>query len=151
MSSAIVNIAYLIAASLFIFGLKGLTHPRTAVRGNMLGALGMLVAIVVTLLDKNIVGYGVIFAGIVIGGGIGAVLAVRIQMTAMPQLVALYNGVGGAASVLVAGAALFEIMVKGDASPIPLDAQFSIATFASVYFVSRWTIVHNCECSEYDV
>ena len=131
MSSAIVNIAYLIAASLFIFGLKGLTHPRTAVRGNMLGALGMLVAIVVTLLDKSIVGYGVIFAGIVIGGGIGAVLAVRIQMTAMPQLVALYNGFGGAASVLVAGAALFEIMVMGDSSPIPLDAQFSIATFAS--------------------
>jgi proton-translocating NAD(P)+ transhydrogenase subunit beta len=131
MSPTIVNIVYLIAASLFIFGLKGLTHPRTAVRGNMLGALGMLVAIVVTLLDKNIVSYGVIFAGIVIGGGIGAVLAVRIQMTAMPQLVALYNGFGGAASVLVAGAALFEIMAKGDASPIPLDAQFSIATFAS--------------------
>ncbi len=131
MSPAIVNIAYLVAASLFIFGLKGLTHPRTAVRGNMLGALGMLLAIVVTLLDKSIVGYGVIFAGIVIGGGIGAVLAVRIQMTAMPQLVAIYNGFGGAASVLVAGAALFEIMVAGDASPIPLDAQFSIATFAS--------------------
>jgi NAD(P) transhydrogenase subunit beta len=131
MSQGIVNIVYLIAAALFIFGLKGLSHPRTAVRGNMLGALGMLLAILITLLDKNIVGYGVILAGIVVGGGIGAVLAVRIQMTAMPQLVALFNGFGGAASVLVAGAALIEVIGLGDASPIPLDAQFSIATFAS--------------------
>jgi NAD(P) transhydrogenase subunit beta len=131
MSQGIVNIVYLIAAALFIFGLKGLSHPRTAVRGNMLGALGMLLAILITLLDKNIVGYGVILAGIVVGGGIGAVLAVRIQMTAMPQLVALFNGFGGAASVLVAGAALIEVIGLGDASQIPLDAQFSIATFAS--------------------
>lgn len=131
MSPGIVNIAYLIAASLFILGLKGLSHPRTAVRGNLLSALGMLLAIVVTLLDKNIVSYGLIFAGIIIGSGVGAVLAVRIQMTAMPQLVALFNGFGGAASVLVAGAALFEVIGAGDLSSIPLDAQFSIAIFAS--------------------
>ena len=131
MSTAIVNIVYLIAASLFIFGLKGLSHPKTAVRGNMLGALGMLIAIVVTLLDKSIVSYWVIFAGIIIGGGVGAVLALRIQMTAMPELVALFNGFGGAASVLVAGAALLEMGYLGAESPIPLNAQFSLATFLS--------------------
>ena len=132
MSPGLVNIAYLVAASLFIFGLKGLTHPRTAVRGNRLGALGMLLAIVITLLDQSIVGYGIILAGIVVGGGIGAVLAVRIKMTDMPQLVALFNGFGGFASVLVAGAALLEVAVlKGTLGSIAINAQFSISTFAS--------------------
>ena len=132
MSPGLVNIAYLVAASLFIFGLKGLTHPRTAVRGNRLGALGMLLAVVITLLDQSIVGYGIILAGIVVGGGIGAVLAVRIKMTDMPQLVALFNGFGGVASVLVAGAALLEVAVlKGTLGSIALNAQFSISTFAS--------------------
>ena len=107
MSSGLVNIAYLVAASLFIFGLKGLSHPRTAVRGNLLGALGMLLAIVITLLDKNIIGYEYIIAGIIIGGAIGAALAIKIKMTAMPELVALFNGFGGLASILVAGAALY--------------------------------------------
>ena len=132
MSPGLVNIAYLVAASLFIFGLKGLSHPRTAVRGNLLGSLGMLLAIVITLLDQKIVGYGIILAGIVVGGGIGAVLAVRIQMTAMPQLVALFNGFGGLASILVTGAVLFEVIgLKGAAGAIPMNAQFSISTFAS--------------------
>lgn len=132
MSSGLVNIAYLVAASLFIFGLKGLTHPRTAVRGNLLGALGMLLAVVITLLDQSIVGYGIILAGIVVGGGIGAVLAVRIKMTDMPQLVAIFNGFGGLASILVAGAALLEVAVlKGTLGSIALNAQFSISTFAS--------------------
>ncbi|MEQ9619597.1 MAG: NAD(P)(+) transhydrogenase (Re/Si-specific) subunit beta [Deltaproteobacteria bacterium] len=132
MSPGLVNIAYLIAAALFIIGLKGLSHPRTAVRGNLLGALGMLIAIVVTLLDKNIVGFGVIFAGLIIGSGIGAVLAIRIQMTAMPQLVALYNGFGGIASVFVAGAALFEAgHLAGTPLTVNADTQFSLSIFAS--------------------
>lgn len=132
MSSGLVNLAYLVAASLFIFGLKGLTHPRTAVRGNLLGALGMLLAIVITLLDQNIIGYGIILAGIVVGGGIGAVLAVKIKMTDMPELVALFNGFGGLASILVAGAALLEVSVlQGTLGAIALNAQFSISTFAS--------------------
>lgn len=132
MSAGLVNIAYLIAASLFIFGLKGLSHPRTAVRGNMLGALGMLLAVVITLLDQNIIGYGIIIAGIVVGGGIGAVLAVKIKMTDMPELVALFNGFGGLASILVAGAALLEVAeLQGTAGAIALNAQFSISTFAS--------------------
>jgi len=109
MEKVIVNLAYLIAASLFIFGLKGLSHPKTAVRGNMLGALGMLIAVVVTLLDKRIVDFSVIIAGLVVGALIGVVLALKIEMTAMPQLVAIFNGLGGGASALVAGAALYEV------------------------------------------
>jgi len=131
-SSELVNIAYLIAASFFIFGLKGLTHPRTAVRGNMLGAIGMLIAILVTLLDRQIISYQLIFVGFVIGGAIGAVLAVRIQMTAMPQLVALYNGFGGAASIMVAGAAYYEAVLKSQTGiGVGLPMQLTIAAAAS--------------------
>jgi len=104
-SAIVINLSYLLASILFILGLKRLSHPRTAVQGNFLGAVGMLLAIVVTLADRAIVGYAEIVAGIVVGGAIGAMLAQRVQMTAMPQLVAMFNGVGGGASVLVAGAA----------------------------------------------
>ena len=109
-------------------GMKGLTHPRTALRGNLLGATGMLLAIVVTLFDRSIVGFGFIIAGLVVGGAIGTVLAVRIQMTAMPQLVALFNGFGGAASVMVASAAFAEELGVGAAPP---ETQFMAATVAS--------------------
>ena len=108
MPSGFVNLAYLLAATLFILGLRGLGHPRTAVRGNLLGAVGMLIAVIVTLVDQRIVGYEVIIAGFVIGAALGAVLAVKVAMTAMPQLVAVFNGFGGIASALVAGAALVE-------------------------------------------
>ena len=129
MSSWLLNLCYLLAAVLFIFGLKGLTHPRTAVRGNVLGALGMLIAIVVTLLDRNVLGSGtqafaLIFTGILIGSVLGALFALKIQMTAMPQMVALLNGFGGAASVLVAGAALEDIQITP-------SVQFVIATALS--------------------
>jgi len=100
----LINLAYLAAAILFITGLKGLTHPRTAVRGNALGALGMLIAVVAVLVDQHIISYWGIAVGFAVGAVIGAVLAVRIQMTAMPQLVALFNGFGGAASAVVAAA-----------------------------------------------
>jgi NAD(P) transhydrogenase subunit beta len=113
MTPAIQNLAYLLAGVLFIFGLKGMSHPRTAVRGNKLGATGMLIAIVVTLLDEHVLGggwksYTVIAAGVVVGSGVGAWMARTTKMTAMPQMVALLNGFGGVASVLVAGAALHE-------------------------------------------
>jgi H+-translocating NAD(P) transhydrogenase subunit beta len=133
MSSELVNITYLVAASLFIFGLKGLSHPRTAVRGNLLGAFGMLIAVLVTLLDKQIISYELIIVGFIVGAAIGAVLAIKIQMTAMPQLVALYNGFGGVASVLVAGAAYFEAVSNNQSAGITahLSAQFTSATAAS--------------------
>jgi NAD(P) transhydrogenase subunit beta len=113
MSTSLINVAYLVASILFIFGLIELSHPRTAVRGNLLGAVGMLVAIVATLVDRQILGAGAtawatIGAGIALGALFGAVLAVRVQMTGMPQMVALLNGFGGAASALVAGAALID-------------------------------------------
>ena len=127
MPSAVVNFTYLIAAVLFILGLKGLGHPRTAVRGNLLGAIGMLLAVVVTLLDRNIVGYEVIIAGFVIGAALGAVLAMKVQMTAMPQLVAVFNGFGGIASALVAGAALMEAALVTTAPAI----QMTVATVFS--------------------
>ena len=123
--SPLVNIAYLIAAALFIFGLKGLSHPRTAVRGNLIGAVGMLLAVVVTLLDRQILSYEWIILGFVIGGAVGAVFAVKVEMTAMPQMVALFNGFGGGASALVAGAALLEAL-QGNPS-----TQLTVATVAS--------------------
>ena len=127
MPVSVVNIAYLVASVLFIMGLKGLTHPRTAVRGNILGALGMLLAVVVTLWDQRIVSFEIILIGIVVGSAIGAIFAVKIQMTAMPQMVALFNGFGGGASVFVAGAALIELMVTG----VHPTTDFTIATGAS--------------------
>jgi len=113
MPELLLNIGYLVSAGLFIIGLKGLTHPRTAVRGNLLGACGMLLAIVITLMDQKIVGFEYILAGIVIGAAIGVVLAVKIEMTSMPELVAAFNGFGGIASVFVAGAAIIENTLHG--------------------------------------
>ncbi len=110
MSANIVNLVYLIAAVLFILGIKGLTKPATAVRGNMLSALGMLIAVVVTLLDSSIVNFTYIIAAVVIGGIVGAVMALRIRMTAMPQMVALLNGFGGGASLTIALAEYFSVL-----------------------------------------
>ena len=102
------TLGYLVAAVLFILGLKRLSRPRTAVRGNQLGAAGMLIAVVVTLADNAILGFEWIVGGLVLGAAVGGLLAVRVRMTAMPELVALFNGFGGGASVLVAAASYVE-------------------------------------------
>jgi len=107
------NLGYLVAAILFILGLKQLARPRTAVQGNTLSASGMLIAIIVTLFDQSIVSFTVLAAGIVVGSIIGVLLATRVQMTSMPELVALFNGFGGAASTLVAGASFIEAVGLG--------------------------------------
>lgn len=107
MDPRLVQLAYLVSAVLFILGLKGLTRPRSAVRGNLMGACGLLVAVVVTLLEAGL-DYRLIVGGLVVGAVIGAVFAIRVQMTEMPQMVALFNGFGGAASTLVAGANLVQ-------------------------------------------
>ena len=90
-----IDIGYLIAAALFIFGLKKLGHPRTAPRGNQLGALGMLVAVLTTILDMELAddpaNWTLIIAGLVIGSLIGYWMAVKVEMTGMPELVALFN------------------------------------------------------------
>ncbi len=97
-----IQLAYLAASILFILGLKFLSHPRTARRGNTVAAVGMLIAIVATLIDRRVIDYGWIAVGIVVGTVIGAVSARRVQMTQMPQMVALFNGVGGGAASLIA-------------------------------------------------
>jgi NAD(P) transhydrogenase subunit beta len=102
----IIQLGYVVAAGLFIFGLKMLGSPDTARRGNGISAIGMLVAIVAALLDQGIVQYEYILGGMVVGGLIGAVAARTVAMTSMPEMVALFNGVGGAASGLVGVAAL---------------------------------------------
>lgn len=132
MSPQIVNLAYLLASILFILGLKGLTHPRTAVRGNLMGASGLLVALLATLMQGGL-SLPLILAGILVGGLIGAVLAQRIEMTAMPQLVAVFNGFGGAASVLVAGAELGR--ATGDPG---LQALIAIALSGLIGAVTFW-------------
>ncbi len=103
-----VELAYLTAGVLFIVGLKGLTSPKTATRGIRIAAVGMLVAMIVVTFDllglDAKFAWGVVIAGVVVGGAIGAVLAIRVQMTDMPQLVAAFNGFGGGASALVAAA-----------------------------------------------
>ena len=124
----IINIAYVVAAVLFIFDLTWMAHPRTAVRGNRIGILGMLIAIVATLLSGNL-GFQYIIIGIAIGTVIGAVSAMRVAMTAMPEMVGLFNGFGGGASVLVAGSALIAAMTS--LSSQEAGMQMKIATVAS--------------------
>jgi NAD(P) transhydrogenase subunit beta len=107
--NAIVNLTYVVASILFIVGLKGLTHPRKAVRGNLIGSVGMLLAVVAVLFGmaaRDQVAWIWVILGIVVGAVIGGGAAIKVQMTGMPQMVALFNGFGGIASVLVAGSAL---------------------------------------------
>jgi NAD(P) transhydrogenase subunit beta len=124
------NIIYLIAAILFILDLKMLAHPRTAVRGNQLGALGMLLAIVATLMSGTW-DWTYIILGIGIGSLIGAIAALRVKMTAMPELVGLFNGFGGGASVLVAGSALIATFNAVGAGAAAGDMQMKVATVLS--------------------
>ncbi len=127
-----VQLAYLAAAVLFILGLKHLGSARTAPRGNAMAAVGMLIAIVATLLKSGVVNYPMIIAGVALGSAIGAVLAIRIQMTAMPQMVALLNGFGGGASALVASAELLKGTAVGGSVPsvaIVLGALIGGVTF----------------------
>ena len=97
----IVNLAYIVSAALFIFGLKMLSSPATARRGNLISAIGMFLAVVVTLLSREIIDFQWIVIGVIIGAIIGAMAAQMIAMTQMPEMVAIFNGFGGIASLLV--------------------------------------------------
>ena len=108
MSAELINVCYIAAAALFVFGLKQLGSPATAVRGNLLSATGMLIAIVVTLFSKGILEFQWILVAAAVGALIGAVAAQKVAMTAMPEMVALFNGSGGVASLLVGWAALYN-------------------------------------------
>ncbi|MXY08812.1 MAG: NAD(P)(+) transhydrogenase (Re/Si-specific) subunit beta [Rhodothermaceae bacterium] len=113
--------AYLIAAILFIRGLKKLQSPVTARRGNRVAAFGMLLAIVATLFSQQILTPAEMIGGLVVGGLLGAVMAKRVQMTGMPELVAAFNGFGGLASALVAGAEVARIVEQGGGFGDPRD------------------------------
>ncbi len=132
--TAFAELAYLLAAVFFIIGLKWLSSPKTARKGNALASVGMLIAIVVTLLDQDIIGFTDIFIGLIIGGAAGTLLAKTIKMTAMPQMVALLNGFGGGASVLVASAEFLRLSAVGG---VPIDVgvsvQFSILVGAVTF------------------
>ena len=97
----VITLLYIVAFSLFIAGLHMLRGPRTAVRGNQVAAVGMAIAVIATLIDKRIGDWGLIAVGLVIGTAVGVPAARSVQMTAMPQMVALFNGVGGGAVALI--------------------------------------------------
>ncbi len=109
---SLINLAYVIAATLFVFGIKMLGSAETARRGNMISGVGMLIAVVVTLLNKGM-SYEWIVAGLIVGALIGGISARIVKMTSMPELVALFNGFGGLASLLVAWAELEKIRSVG--------------------------------------
>jgi NAD(P) transhydrogenase subunit beta len=131
----IVQLAYLLSASLFIIGLKWLSSAKTARNGNLISGIGMVIAIAVTLFDREIVTYGAIAAGILVGSAIGIWMARTVKMTAMPQMVSILIAAGGAASLLVGAAALLRAEVAGEslhvgeAIAIQLDLLIGAVTF----------------------
>ena len=120
----LVNLAYLLAAVLFIIGLKRLSSPATARSGNRMGATAMLIAVVVTLLDREVLDYAQIAGGVIVGAIVGATLARTIKMTAMPQMVAIFNGLGGGASALVASGEFHKL--TSDAADVGSDVGVTI-------------------------
>ena len=119
-----IQLTYLVAASLFILGLKKLGSPASARNGNLVAAVGMLLAIVATMLDQHVLNYEMILVGLAIGSVIGAVIAYKVQMTEMPQMVGLLNGLGGASSALIAVAEFWRLL--DSSQPIPLDVNISM-------------------------
>jgi NAD(P) transhydrogenase subunit beta len=111
---SVIAVSYIVAAVLFIFGLKHLSSPSTARSGNRLAAIGMAIALGVTLLDRQIVSFWTIAIGTLIGAAIGIYFARTVQMTAMPQMVALFNGMGGATAALVSAAEFLRLTQAGE-------------------------------------
>jgi NAD(P) transhydrogenase subunit beta len=128
------NLAYLVTIVTFILALRFLSNPATARRGNQIGAVGMLIAIAVTFAQKSVVSYWEIAVGMVVGGVFGAVAARRVRMTAMPQMVALFNGVGGGAAALISLAEFHrEAPVSGD---LQRDISISLVLSALIGSIS---------------
>ena len=124
---------YIVAFSLFIVGLKQGTHPTTAKRGNLIAAGGMAIAVVTTLLLDGMGNWGLIFLGLGIGTAVGVIASTRVQMTEMPQMVALYNGVGGGAVALIAWSE-----IRNGSHGLPLDELIPIIFAGVVGSVSFW-------------
>ena len=129
-----ISLGYLLSAALFIFGLKKLGHPRTAPRGNQYGAMGMLVAVLTTVVDMQLSAGGMnwelIVAGLVVGSVIGIIMAIKVEMTGMPELVALFNGFGGAASALVALSETWKYIENPDL-PLPTGLELEVVVIAA--------------------
>jgi len=135
-SDDIVTVAYIVAFSLFILGIRRGTHPSTARQGNMIAAVGMAIAVAVTLSLDVIDNWGLIVAGILIGTVVGVVASYRVQMTAMPQMVALYNGVGGGAAALIAWSEFREL--TGHGGGIELEVFVPLLFSTVIGSVSFW-------------
>ncbi len=130
------EVAYLASAVGFIVGLKLLGAPRTARTGNRIAATGMLAAIVTALVSNDIVGWWTVVAGLVVGAALGAWFALRVQMTAMPELVAAFNGFGGIASALVAAVAVVQSDLDAFAPETSVSILFSIVIGSVTFTVS---------------
>ena len=147
--STIWYIGYLLSAALFIIAIKRLSSPKTAPQGNRLGAYGMFLVVLVTMakmFSEGILGLELIISGLIIGGLIGIFMATRVEMTEMPELVALFNGFGGAASALVG---LSEVLSKiNNSDLIPTDNVELYATWIAIG-LSALVVEHqhdnNCE------
>ena len=125
------NLSYVLASVLFILGIKKLSHPKTARKGNFIAALGMLIAILATLLSNGQIDLNLILVGMIIGSIVGALFATKVEMTQMPQMVAIFNGFGGGASALVAAA---EFLKGGEIST------FTITTISISVFIGTLTL-----------
>ena len=135
----VLPLSYLAAAVLFIQGLRDMTHPRTGMRGNMISAGGMLLAVGVTVLWLEILSPIVLLAGLVVGGAVGTGLAVSVERTEMPQLVGLFNGFGGGASALVAGAELVDQFdTAGTLAAVSVDVTAAGAVSGIIGAVTLW-------------
>ena len=120
--------SYLVAAVLFILGIRRLGSPATARSGNLMAAVGMLIAVAATLLDQQVLNYGMLVSGILVGSVVGALTARTIRMTAMPQLVAIFNGLGGGASALVASSEFLRLLPDPDEIPIEVSVTIMLST-----------------------
>ncbi len=141
MRTTTIELAYLAAAILFILGMKRLQSPTTARSGNQMAAAGMLVAVVATLFLYDILTPIEMLVGLIVGGAIGAVLARRVEMTGMPELVAAFNGFGGLASALVASAEVARHMVGPDGTSIVVHAAQSAPAVGEFDAIKAFTVV----------
>jgi NAD(P) transhydrogenase subunit beta len=126
--ASVIAVSYIVAAVLFIFGLKRMTSPSTARSGNRLAAIGMALALVATLLDHQIISYWTIAIGTLIGGVMGVYFARTVQMTAMPQMVALFNGMGGGTAALVSVAEFLRLTRAGESIGIGESTSIVLGT-----------------------
>ena len=133
MPDTLIAIAYIAASALFIMSLGGLSNQETARRGNWFGIIGMVIALIATAARPGFSGYGILAAMLIAGTAIGALLAARVKMTAMPEMVALFNGAGGGASALVAVAVLWlEVVEPGTSRSVSQVAGHDVALSAAL-------------------